>query len=263
MHPKHDHILDAHHEIYIIGLVLNNPELQLPEIADKLQEISGITVSTATLCRLLAKYGYTQEKIQHIASQRCLDLRGSFVAHISLFPKEILVFVDESGTHLKDMLRQYGYAICGERAICSRLLLRRQQITSIAAICTEGVLAVDMTSETVNRDKFVDFVRGSLIPELLPFDGCNPRSIVVMDNCSIHHVQEVIDLFIDAGILLLYLPPYSPDLNPIELTFSFIKHYLKQHECIAHIVSTTHLLQAAFDAVTSDLCNTWIEHCGY
>jgi hypothetical protein len=48
----------------------------------------------------------------------------------------------------------------------------------------------------VNGDVFFDFVRGSLIPEMRPFDGCNPMSIAVMDNCSIHHTEEVADLFL-------------------------------------------------------------------
>ena len=78
-----------------------------------------------------------------------------------------------------------------------------------------------------------------------------------------HRVQEVIDLFNDAGILLIYLPPYSPDFNPIELLFSYVKHFLKDHECIADFICLNILIQAAFDSVTSDMCNAWIEHCGY
>lgn len=53
-------------------------------------------------------------------------------------------------------------------------------------------------------------------PEMLPFDGKNPNSIAVLDNYSIHHVREVTELFRDAGILVLFLPPYSPDMMPIE-----------------------------------------------
>ena len=74
-------------------------------------------------------------------------------------------------------------------------------------MCTEGLLAVEMTAHTVTGASFFDFVRGSLIPEMLPFDGSNPRSILVMDNCSIHHVQEVTDVLTDAGILVMFLPP--------------------------------------------------------
>ena len=58
------------------------------------------------------------------------------------------------------------------------------------------------------------------------FDGSSPNSIIIMDNCKIHHVADVIELFQSVGILVLFLPPYSPDFNPIEETFSYVKYYL-------------------------------------
>ena len=98
---------------------------------------------------------------------------------------------------------------------------------------------------------------------MLPFDGYNPKSIAVMDNCSIHHVEEVAEVFNSAGILLLFLPPHSPDFNPIELEFSYVKHYLTDHEDIMHVVPPTYLVQAAFSSITVSMCNSWINHCGY
>ena len=55
-----------------------------------------------------------------------------------------------------------------------------------------------------------------VIPEMMPFDGENSKSIAILDNCSIHHVSEVEAAFKQAGIFVYYLPPYSPDLNPLE-----------------------------------------------
>ena len=237
--------------------------MQLSELASKVEEVSGTVVSTATLCRLIASYGMTRKKVQHVAQQRCLDYRASFVASVFTFSKEMFVWIDETGSNMKDMLRQYGYALRGERAVCNRLLVRGQRISSISAMSTEGILAVELTKDSVNSEKFFDFVRGCLIPEMLPFDGCNPKSIAIMDNCSIHHVQQVADLFSNAGILLLYVPPYSPDLNPIELAFSFVKHYLKDHEDIMHFVPPTQLVRSAFSSITKEMCNSWIFHCGY
>ena len=131
--------------------------------------------------------------------------------------------------------------------------MRGQNISSIAA----------MTASTVNGETFYDFLRGTLIPELCPFNGYNPRSIIIMDNCSIHRIQEVTDLLNNAGILTIFLPPYSPDMNPIELTFSYIKAYLKNHEDIIHTVQPTELVKSAFDSLTPEMCTNWIRHCGY
>ena len=261
--PRHERKLDNHHELYIIGLVLNDPTLWLSELVDKVQEISGTVVSVSTLCRLLASHGFTRKKIQYFALQRHLDLRSSYMANIYNFSKDMLVFVDESGSNLKDTLRQYGYSLCGDRAISHRLLYQGQRFSSIAAMCTEGVLAVSTITSAVNRDRFFAFVRGDLIPELVPFDGHSPKSVVIMDNCSVHRVQEVVDLFNNAGVLLLYLPPYSPDFNPIELLFGYVKDYLKDHECIVNAIPFGVLIQASFDSVTSSMCNEWIKHCGY
>ena len=63
------------------------------------------------------------------------------------------------------------------------------------------------------------------------FDGSSEKkSVIKMDNCSIHHVRVVKDLLDSAGIITLYLPSYSPDYNPIELAFSSVKYYLKEHD---------------------------------
>ena len=81
-------------------------------------------------------------------------------------------------------------------------------------------MAYEFTTGTVNGQQFV---QGSLIPQMAPIDGFSERSIVVLDNCSIHHVPEVVEEFRKVGIMVL-LPPYSPDYIPIEFCFSYIKY---------------------------------------
>ena len=134
----------------------------------------------------------------------------------------------------------------------------------IAALAADGLVAVEFTKGTVDGEKFLDFVHGSLIPLMLSFDGLNPKSIAIMDNCSIHHVQAVADLFTEAGILVLFLPPYSPDLNPAEELFSSVKYYLKEHdEMLQAMDDPLHLLKAAFENTTPEKCIGWIQHSGY
>ena len=71
-----------------------------------------------------------------------------------------------------------------------------------------------------------------------PFDGLSSRSIATMDNCSIHHVDIIKAALQDADIVVFFLTPYSPDLNPIEELFSSIKYYLKDHDEMMQSVST-------------------------
>lgn len=138
------------------------------------------------------------------------------MAEVQMFEAEKFVWVDETGCDRRDNVRKLGYALRGERPVYHRWLHRGRRISAIAALATDGVVALELTKGTVDGTKFVDFVQGKLIPEMLPFDGENPRSILVLDNCKIHHVAEVEVVFQQAGILVIFLPPYSPDFNPAE-----------------------------------------------
>ena len=201
--------LDEHHQLYIISMVLDNPTLYLGEICTAIKDATGTVVVPRTICKLLGRYGFSPK-----ALQRNLYQQASFDANISCYPKEMLVWVDESGCEKRDLLRKYGYAFRGIRAECKRLLARGTRISAIAAMCWDrGLIDVEMTANSVDCEKFYDFVRGTLIPNMLPFDGLNPTSIVVMDNGSIHHVAVVKSMLDDAGILLMYLPPYSPAIQ--------------------------------------------------
>ena len=79
---------------------------------------------------------------------------------------------------------------------------------------------VEFTKQTVTGEAFFDFLRGIVIPRMRPFDGINQHSVLVLDNCTVHHAQ---DLLQQVGIMALFLPPYSPDLMPLEEAFSFVK----------------------------------------
>jgi len=90
----------------------------------------------------------------------------------------------------------------------------------------------------VNGSRFEQFVREHLIPVLMPFNGSNSHSIVLMDNASVHHAQEVIDLIKDqAQAKVIFLPPYSPDLNPVEPVFSNVKGIMKANDTLFQVYS--------------------------
>ncbi len=161
-------------------------------------------------------------------------------------------------------IRKFGYALRGEPAVYHRLLVRGKRVSAIAAISSDGLVDVELTTGSVNSDKFLDFVPGSLIPNVMPFDGCNSKSILILDNCSIHHVEAVTKVLHDAGILVIFLPPYSPDYNPIEEAFSFVEYYLKDYDEILQAVGDPFsIVRAAFDSIPISQCKGWIGHSGY
>ena len=85
-----------------------------------------------------------------------------------------------------------------------------------------------------------------------------------MDNFSVHHTESVISLLHESGIAVTFLPPYSPDMNPTEEAFSYIKSYLKLHEDIMEATGNTiQLIKSAIDNITVNMCNKWITDSGY
>ena len=109
----------------------------------------------------------------------------------------------------------------------------------------------------MNGETFLDFVERDLLPMLMPFDGINRNSVVILDNCSVHHVSGVKSLLSEVGALLHFLPPYSPDFNPIEEGFSKVKSCLKGTGADCDDIETSVL--AAFACVTPKDCKNWIK----
>ena len=94
----------------------------------------------------------------------------------------------------------------------------------------------------------------------------NPRSIVFLDNASIHHVSHAVSLIQSVGALVHFLLPYSPDLNPIEELFSKVKAVSKENDHAIQWIGedcATDIVQAAFSSVTPDDCVGWFQHAGY
>ena len=110
----------------------------------------------------------------------------------------------------------------------------------------------------MNGEKFIDFIEKCVLPTLMPFNGINARSIVIMDNCAIRHIPEVTDLIQQIGALIYWLPP-SPDLNPIEEAFSKAKALMKAIEYEMQVLMDIDtIVYGAFSAITAQDCEHWI-----
>ena len=104
---------------------------------------------------------------------------------------------------------------------------------------------------------FYRFLHTHLLPKLMPYNGINPQSVVILDNCSIHHVDGIVKAIEDVGALVYFLPPYSPDLNPIEELFSKVKTTLKSIEAENNITDIETMILASFASITREDCNAW------
>lgn len=95
---------------------------------------------------------------------------------------------------------------------------------------TAGVTDCQVVYGTVDGEVYYDFVLNWLLPPLMPFSGVDLHSVVVLDNASIHHIEGILSEVEEVGALVVYLPPCSPDYNPIEELFSKLKATIKQYE---------------------------------
>ena len=154
------------------------------------------------------------------------------------------------------MTRLYGRAPRGRRAFGSVPHGHWKTTTLIAALDHAGVRCAMTLDGPVNRLAFEAFVEQVLVPTLRPGD------IVVMDNLSSHKGARTTELINAARAELVYLPPYSPDFNPIELAFSKIKQALRSLS-LRTVEAIWSTMQSVLDRVTSSDAQGFFRHCGY
>jgi transposase len=166
-----------------------------------------------------------------------------------------LVFIDETSTKT-NMTRACGRAPVGERLVDYVPHGHWQTSTFIGARRVDGMTAPVVFDGAVNGEIFLVYVRDHLAPALKPGD------IVVMDNLSSHKVEGVRQAIEAVGARIEYLPPYSPDLNPIENAFSKLKAMLKKFG-ERQIDALWKRIGSLIDTFTPAECRNYFRHCGY
>jgi transposase len=166
-----------------------------------------------------------------------------------------LWFVDETWAST-NMCRAYGRAPVGERLVCPVPHGHWKTTTFIAALGVGGMAAPLAIDGAVNGDLFVAYVERVLVPALRPGD------VVVMDNLSSHKRAGVRAAIEAAGCTLSYLPPYSPDLSPIEKAFSKLKALLRKAG-ERTVEGLWRFLGECLDAFSPQECRNYFRHCGY
>lgn len=154
------------------------------------------------------------------------------------------------------MTRLRGRALRGQRLRVKVPHGHWKTTTLIAALSLEGIRCSTVVDGAVNGDIFEAFVEHVLVPALRPGD------VVVMDNLSSHKRHRTRQLIEGAGAELVFLPPYSPDLNPIELVFSKIKQRLRSLAYRSR-EALWRAMQTVLDAVTATDAINCYRHCGY
>lgn len=135
-----------------------------------------------------------------------------------------MVYLDESG-FAQDMPRVYGYSNSGKRCYGIHDWQAKGRINVIGAIVSKNFLTIGLFEGSINSDVFYAWLTQELIP-VLP-----ENAVIVMDNASFHKRSDIIDAIEQSGALLEFLPPYSPDFNPIEKKWAQVKAIRKRERC--------------------------------
>ena len=183
-------------------------------------------------------------------------LRAAWKAMVAeVIDARSLVFVDEMGTNTS-LSPLYAWAPRGQRAFCSVPRNRGKNTTLLSSMSVEGMGPSLAVEGATNREVFETYVEHILAPTL------RKDQVVVMDNLTAHKGERVRELIEGRGCELLYLPPYSPDFNPIEEAFAKIKCLVRKAEAR----SREALLEAigkAISALSAQDAYGFFEHCGY
>lgn len=168
------------------------------------------------------------------------------------------MFLDESAA-LTNLVRLYGWSTCGERAPGTAPGGSWDRVTILGALGAEGIVAAMSIPAATDGAVFHAYLEQVLLPEL----RCSrPDAVLVMDNLAAHKTQDVRALLDASGFTYLYLPRYSPDLNPIEPAWAKVKGLLRK--AAAQTVEGLHAaLGPALAAITKDDARGFFRHAGY
>jgi transposase len=216
--------IEAHAD-FLLGQIEKKPDLTIMELRETLRERHGLGVGYGTMWRFLARHRITRKKkTGHASEQERDDIAAAredwFEGQLDLDPSK-LVFIDESAIST-NMARRFGWAPQGERCRASVPFGHWKTKTLIAALRWERIDAPMTIDGALDGAAFLAYVEQVLAPTL------SAGETVMMDNVPTHKIAGVQAAIEAKGASIVYLPPYSPDFNPIEKPFSKIKSILER-----------------------------------
>jgi transposase len=247
------------HRAYLLGLIRRSPDITLLEIQQRLIANCGERFAVSVLWRFFDRHGLTfKKKSAHAAEQQRADVlekrRAWFAGQIDLDPGR-LVFIDETAAST-NMARKGGRCRRGRRLRMGVPHGHYKTVTLVAGLRLRGVTAAKVYDRPINAALFEEWVRDCLVPTLKRGD------VVVMDNLSSHKSERIEELIEAVGAEMRFLPPYSPDMNPIEKAFSKLKAFLRK---IAErtVAGLMRALEACADIFNPEECEHYFCACGY
>jgi transposase len=209
-HPRY--LINEQDIRYVLALLQANPALFLDELQLRLYTDRYLWVSISTISRALAQHGYSYKKLAKQAAERNAFLRACWLAQYGDIPAECCIWLDKSGVSDRDHFCANGWSPIGIAPVRSESFARDIRLTMIPALTVDGIIGMDIFDGGVGKPEFLQFLRQQLVralvhymvihkliliiyqvPQLNPYlpDNPLPRSVVILDNCAIHHDEDV------------------------------------------------------------------------
>ena len=232
-------------------------DLTVRGLAAELSE-RGVKTGPYAVWAFFKREGLTVKKSLHAAEQDRPDVarkRARWKRHQNRLDPRRLVFIDETWASTS-MTRVHGRAPRGQRLVAKVPHGRWTTMTFIAALRWDRIDAPLVLDGPINGEWFLAWAEQALIPTLSPGD------VVVLDNLGSHKGKAVRKAIRAAGAHMIFLPPYSPDLNPIEQVFSKLKTLLKKANART-VEETWRKIGTLLDGFSPDECSNYFRHAGY
>ena len=213
-------------EQWILDYLDDQPTAYMDELALGIWDEYQVDLNPSTVLRVLQRHGWSRKVAKEIAKQRSAKARAVWRQKQELWQMNKLCCVDKSACNERTGARKRGWSPIGSEVAILKFLSKTERWSVLPALTVNGYLPEPLIIQgSIDKEVFRWWLVNCVIPYLLP------ECIIIMDNASCHHDlgPDIDQILAVRGLKIEYLPPYSPDFNPIETTFSVLKAWVKRH----------------------------------
>lgn len=255
--------LDATKRKWLIDLYTRRPILYQREAADLFFRQFSERISITSISKILREAGITWKTLERRAIQVQIDDVIRFtneLASINWF-RHNLVFLDEVSFDNRCMLRKKGYSVKGRRLLYRSEFQRKARVSLLCFLGIDGIEEAYSTEGTFDRLQFIKFCRHFALNQCQRYPG--NLSIWIMDGAAIHTDPNIVTYLRSLGIIVIFLPAYSPFYNPIEFVFGQIKKFLQSTHDEKSKEGIEHDIARAVVHFSSKNMKNLFKNCGY
>jgi len=221
-------IIDHAASLDLIDLLLDSPEHTLQEHRAVFESRTGFDVPMSTFCQAVKRVGFSRQKLQAFSRGRDEARAAAFRTMVQQnFRLDQLLAVDETSKDRRSCQRNFGYMLRGYPPVGqSSLMDRGDRLSALCSFGKHGFVAWEYTPGTFNRERFLTAAESVVLDQVNVYPG--PRSVVLIDNASIHKTMDFVNQVNLRGGIVLFTPPYCWDLTPLDNgAFGAVKRFLQ------------------------------------